>query len=198
MAETTLSVRQLLGLPAGGSATDTVRAGIPEKELDSLRAQVGKALKGTPFIGLESAVCEKFSNAIEIDPVTLLAEAWEKYSLLSDAAKQSRSGETVLVPMAEHTVQSKLHPYVEIQAAAVGKKKIDFDVTLSLKLKGVVVKVESGEIRAIEAGTCEGSAELGVAGKSLYKYEIKPIPLPGRMKLRIPIHAGHRDGTGHA
>jgi len=196
MADTTLSVRQLLGLPANGADAE-LRAGIPEKELDSLRAQVRKVLKGTPFSGLESAVCEKFSNILEIDPVKLLAGAWEQYSLLSEAAKQSRSGETVLVPLAEHTVVSKLSPFVEIQAAAF-VKKIDFDVTLSLKLKGLVVNVESGEIRAIEAGTCEGSAKLGVIGMSLSEYKIKPIPLPGKLKLRIPIHPGGSDGGGHA
>jgi hypothetical protein len=186
MAETAFSLRELLGFRA------EVRAGVPERELDSLRAQVRKALKRTPFRGLESAVSDKFAKALDIDPVALLAQAWEKYSLLSDAAKQSRAGETVLVPMAEHTVKSTLHPYVELQAAAA-YKKVDFDVTLTLKLKGVVLKVESGEIRAIEAGTCEGSAEFGVARKSLYKHKIKPIPLPGNMKLKIPIDGGRHD-----
>jgi len=188
MPEPTFSVRQLLELPAGGFPADVLRAGMPDAELKSFRTQVTSALQGMPFSGLESAVCEKFSEALEIDPITLLAGAWEKYSLLSDAAKQSKEGETVLVPMAEHAVKSKLHPYVEIQLGAF-TKKIEFDVTLSLKLKGMVVKVQSGEIRAIEAGTCEGSAEVGIAGQSIWKHEIKPISLLGRMKLGtgIPI-----------
>lgn len=188
MPEATLSVRQLLELPPGGFPAGVLRAGIPDAELKSFQTQVTGALHGMPFSGIESAVCEKFSEALEIDPIKLLAEAWERYSLLSDAAKQSKSGETVLVPMAEHAVTSELHPYVEIQLGAF-TKKIEFDVTLSLKLKGVVLRVESGEIRAIEAGTCEGSAEVGVADHSIWKHDIKPIPLPGKMRLGtgIPI-----------
>lgn len=188
MPEPTLSVRQLLEFPEGGFPAEMLRAGIPDAELSALRTQVTSALQGMPFSGLESAVCEKLSEALEIDPIKLFAAAWEKYSLLADAAKQSKSGETVLVPMAEHAVKSELHPYVEIQLGAF-TKKIEFDVTLSLKLKGVVVKVEAGEIRAIEAGTCEGSGEVGIADQSIWKHKIKPISLLGTMKLGtgIPI-----------
>ena len=182
MPEATLSVRQLLELPEGGFPADVLRAGMPDEELNALRTQVTSALQGMPFSDLESVMCEKLSEALEIDPRKLLAEAWGKYSLLADAVKQSKSGETVLVPMAEHAVKSELHPYVEIQFGAF-TKKIEFNVILSLKLKGVVVKVEAGEIRAIEAGTCEGSAEVGMADKSIWKHKIKPIPLPGKVKL---------------
>ena len=186
MPEATLTVRQLLDLPPGGFPTDVLRAGIPDGEVDTFRKEVTGALQGMPISGLETAICEKLSEALEIDPVNLLAEAWGKFSTLSDAAKQSKSGETVLVPLAEHTVKSELHPYVEIQVGVV-KKRIEFTVTLSLKLKGVVVKVASEEIRGIEAGTCEGSAEVSIKEQSIWKHDIKPIPLPGKIKIGAGI-----------
>src|SRR5205823_9978790 len=40
-------------------------------------------------------------------------------------------------------------------------KRFEFELTLSLKLKAITVRIQSGEIRGIEAGTCEGSPELG-------------------------------------
>jgi len=183
MPDTTLSVRQLLDMPAG---TDILRAGLPADELKSLRSSVA----GMPWSEVEKLVCDKLSEALDIDPIRLFAAAWEKYSLLSDAAKQSKSGETVVVPLAEHPVEVELHPYVEIQMGPI-TRKIEFDVTLSLKLKGVRVKVESEEIRSIDAGTCEGSAEIGVANVSIWKHDIKPVPLPGTIKLGagIPIHS---------
>lgn len=188
MPEAAFSVRELLELPPGGLPADILRAGIPDAELDSFRTQVTSAMQGMPFGEIESAVREKFAEALEIDPVTLWAGAWQKYSLLSDAVKKSKSGETVLVPMAEHTVKSVLHPYVEIQWGTFAKK-IELEVTLSVKLKGVVVKVEAGEIRAIQAGTCEGSAEVAIARQSIWKHAIKPISLAGTIKLGkgIPI-----------
>ncbi len=178
MPESTLSVRQLLDLP---NSTDLLRAGLPDEELKSIR----NATAAMPWKDVETLVGEKLSEALDhVDPIELFATAWEKYSLLTDAAEQSKSGETVLVPMAEHAVTSKIHPYVEIQIGPA-KHRIDFEVTLSLKLKGVILKVEKEEIRAIQSGTCEGSVEIAVAdgGTSIWKHDIKPVPLPGTIKL---------------
>ncbi|HEY2091336.1 MAG TPA: hypothetical protein VGJ81_05575 [Thermoanaerobaculia bacterium] len=180
MSEPRLSVRQLLDMPKG---TD-VLAGLPEDDLKSVR----NAVKGMEWSTVESAVGDSLAEALDIDPITLFAAAWEKYALLSDAAKESRDGAKVLVPLAEHAVKSELHPYVEIQVGPI-TRRIEFDVTLSLKLKGVVVNVQSEEIRGIEAGTCEGTAEIGLASHSIWKHDIKPIALPGKVTLKdsIPI-----------
>ena len=185
MPEATLSLRQLLDMD-DFPAESILRAGLPEAELKALRTQVSGALQGMSWSDLESVIGEKFSEALDIDPITLLAAAWKKYSLLADAAKQSKSGETVLVPMAEHAVKSELYPYVEIQIGPV-TRKIEFHVALSLTLKGIVVKVESEEIRAIQAGTCEGSAEIDIADQSIWKHAMKPVPLSGTVKVAIPI-----------
>ena len=181
MSDPCLTVRDLLDIPKG---TD-VLAALPPDDLKSIQSSV----RGMAWSSVESAIGDSLAEALDIDPVTLFAAAWEKYSLLADAAKQSADGGTVLVPLAEHAVKSELHPYVEIQVGAV-TRKIEFDVTLSLKLKGVVVKVESKEIRGIQAGTCEGSAELGLASRSIWKHVIKPISLPGKVTLKSGIPIG--------
>lgn len=187
MPEATLSVKDLLGLPEGGFPGEVLRAGISDEEANSLKTKVSGALKGMRMSGLEAAVSSKLAEVLDIDPVTLFAGAWEKYHLLADAAKKSKSGETVLVPLDEHAVKSKLHPYVEIQLGSNVLRRIEFEVTLSLTLKGIVVRVQSGEIRGIEAGTCEGTAEISVADSSLWKHDIKPIELPGRIALKKGI-----------
>ena len=180
MSDSGLSVGELLDMPKG---TD-VLAGLPEEELKSIQS----AARGMGWNSIKSAVGESLSQALDIDAVSVFAAAWEKYSLLSDAAKQSASGGFVLVHLAEHPVKATLHPYVEIQVGPI-TRKIEFDVTLSLKLKGVDVKVDSAEIRGIQAGTCEGSAEIGLASHSIWKHDIKPITLPGKVTLKsgVPI-----------
>jgi len=187
MPEATLSVKDLLGLPEGGFPAEVLRAGISDEEANSFKSKVSGALHGMQMSGLEAAVSSKLAEVLDIDPVTLFAGAWEKYHLLSDAAKQSKSGETVLVPLDEHAVKSKLHPYVEIQVGPDVLRRIELEVALSLKLKGIVVRVQSGEIRGIEAGSCQGSAEISVAGSSIWKHDIKPIELPGRVALKKGI-----------
>jgi hypothetical protein len=187
MPEATLSVKDLLGLPEGGFPAEVLRAGMSDEEGKSFQTRISGALKGMQMSALEAAVSSKLAEVLDIDPVTLFAGAWEKYHLLSDAAKKSKSGETVLVPLDEHAVKSKLHPYVEIQLGPDVLRRIEFEVALSLKLKGIVVRVQSGEIRGIEAGTCEGSAEISVAESSIWKHDIKPIELPGRITMKKGI-----------
>jgi len=190
MSDETLSLKDLLGMPDGGFPAEVLRAGMDEKEVDAFKSKVSGALPGMTPSAIEGAISSKLAEVMDgVDAVTLFAGAWEKYHLLSAAADKSKSGETVLVPLAEHPVKTKLHPFVEIQVGPEVIRRIEFEVTLSLKLKGITVRVQSAEIRGIEAGTCEGSAELGLGGSSLWKHDIKPIHLPGRITLRkgIPI-----------
>jgi len=190
MSDEMLSLKDLLGMPDGGFPAEVLRAGMSEKDVESFKSKVTSALPGMTPSAIEGAVSSKLAEVLDgFDAVTLFAGAWEKYHLLSDAAEKSKSGQTELVPLDEHPVKTKLHPYVEIQAGPEILRRIEFDLTLSLKLKGITVRVESGEIRGIEAGTCEGSAELALADSSLWKHDIKPIQLPGRITLRkgIPI-----------
>jgi hypothetical protein len=190
MSEEMLSVKDLLALPGSGFPAESLSAGMSEKDVESFKKTIDGALPGMKWSALEGAVGSKLAEVLEgIDAVTLFAGAWEKYHLLSDAAEKSKSGATVLVPLAEHPLKTKLHPYVEIQLGPDVIKRIEFEVTLSLKLKGITVRVQSAEIRGIEAGTCEGSAELGLAASSIWKHDIKPINLPGKIALRkgIPI-----------
>jgi len=185
-----LSLKDLLGMPEGGFPAEVLRAGMDEKDVEAFKSKVGDALPAMTPSAIEGAIGSKLAEVLDgVDAMTLFAGAWEKYHLLSDAAEKSKSGATELVPLAEHPLKTKLHPYVEIQVGPEVLRRIEFEVTLSLKLKGITVRVESGEIRGIEAGTCEGSSELGLGESSLWKHDIKPIQLPGRITLRkgIPI-----------
>lgn len=188
MPEVTLSVEGLVDIPAGGFDGRLLRDGIGE-ELRLLQAAVSRAVPSMHMNDLEAGVCNELSEALDIQPVELVAGAWEKYELLSQAAKESESGGTVSVELADYEGTSKMHPYVEIQ---VGPKvwPINFEITFSLKLKGVIVKVQSAKIVGIGAGSVEGGVEVAVKDCSppLWKHDIKPIPLlPDAIKLRSPI-----------
>jgi hypothetical protein len=188
--EATLSVKDLVGIPEEG-IPGVLSAGISDEELKSLRTKITGALPGMEWSRVESAVSRKLAAILDdVEPMTLFAASWEKYRLLSDAAEKSKTRDMVLAPMEEHSVSTKLHPYIEIQVGPMVLPPIEFDVILSLTLKSVVVRVESAEIRGIEAGTVEGSAKVEVKGHSIWTYNIEPISLPGKIRLRegIPIH----------
>ena len=190
MADATLTLNEMLALPATGFPQQILTAGVPDDELNALKTRVSSALKGMPWGDLEETVCSRLSDLLKQDPMELISSAWEKYRVLADAAEQSKSGETVFVPLAEHSITSDLHPYVEIHLGAEIIRKIEFDVTITLQLKGLVLKIEEEKIKSVEAGSCEGSGEIQVKNISLWKHDFKPIDLPGRVKLGsgIAIH----------
>lgn len=187
MPDTTISLNQLLALPEQGFPQGIVRSGISGPNVTSLAA----ALPGMSWASLESIAHRRFKEELDrVNPMDLFAGAWEKYRLLADAAEQSRSGETVLVPLAEHSVSTQVRVYVEVQLGPQVFPRIELEITLSLTLKGLIVRVEAERIRAVEAGTCEGYAEIAIKSSPFeWKQEIKPISLPGKMNLGsgIPI-----------
>jgi hypothetical protein len=191
VSEDRLTVNDLLELPAEGlPLTAILQSGISEDEAAALQEKILRGLPGMSWASIEKAVSAKLADTLDIDPINLIAGVWQKYKLLDDAAERSKAGETMFVPMAEHSMTIGLHPYVEITVGPTVVKKIDFDITLSLKLKGVKLKVEAGEIRAIETGSCEGMAEIKALHVPAWKRPIKPIDLPGKIRLGagIPIH----------
>jgi hypothetical protein len=189
MPETSLDLSSLLELPGKGFAQQVLTAGLTNDELNSLRNQISSALKGMPWPHVEETICARLSELLKKDPMELIATAWDKYHVLADAAEQSRSGETVLVALEEHSITSELHPYVEIRFGPNLIRRIEFDVTVNLRLKGVILKIESQRIKAVEAGSCEGSGEIQVKNVSIWKHDFTSIDLPGRINLGsgIPV-----------
>src|SRR5207248_33550 len=121
-----------------------LRAGMDKKDVEAFKSKVAGALPGMTPSAIEGAIGSKLAEVLDgVDAMTLFAGAWEKYHLLSDAAEKSKSGQTALVPLAEHPVKTKLHPYVEIQVGPEVIRRIESEVTLSFKLKGIAVRLQS-------------------------------------------------------
>jgi len=190
MPEPNLTLSDLLELSAKSFPQQVLTAGVSEAELTSLKKKIYGAIQGVTWGHLEETVCAKLSEQLNKDPLELISSAWEKYRVLADAAEQSKSGETVFVPLAEHSITSELHPYVEIQVGPQVVKKIEFDASLTFQLKGLVLKIESEKIKSVEAGSCEGNGEIQVKNVSIWKHDFKPVNLPGRVNLGsgIAIH----------
>ena len=189
MPEASLTLNNLLALPPNGFPKEVLTAGMSGADVTSLKNQVSGVLKGVPWAHLEQTVCDKLAATLNMSAMDLIASAWEKYQVLRESAEQSKAGETVFVPLAEHSVDLDLHPYVEIRFGQQLLKKIEFDVTVTIKLDGLVLKLENEKIVAVEAGTCQGSGEVQVKNITLWQHDFDPIEL-GKVSLGdgIAIH----------
>jgi len=130
-------------------------------------------------------IVDKIAELVDIKLVDVLMAAWKKYQLLEKYADRSRYGpeETLLVPLAEHTVKSEHHPYLEILFREHPVGKLVFDVTLELKLQGITLKIQDATIKAIQTGSCQGQGRIKLEDTMLVEKKFEAVALPGAIDL---------------
>lgn len=91
--------------------------------------------------------------------------------------------------MAEHTIKSEHKPYIEILINDKSVGKIDFNINISLTLKGIILKIRDGKIQEIQTGSCKGKGTIKCENFVILEKETESISLPGSINLGegIPI-----------
>ena len=155
------------------------------REAAKIKESVQKEARTIRWPWVRDLVAEKASDVLNLNVVNVLMDAWNKYAEIAKYADREKYGpeESILVPLAEHTVKSKHHPYVEIllHDAAVGR--VEFDLDFSLTLEGFVLKIQDGMIREIKTGSAKGEGSLTLASATLLKRELQPLHFPGHIPL---------------
>ncbi len=182
LADATL--QQLFGLDTPG-AVASIRAGLhEEKAKEGLSIEAAKS-PGLQESTLAEAAADKFPDLLNVKVMSILAGAWAKYELLKRYAdrREYPPEEIVLLPLAEHTVKSEHHPYIEILLNGSPVGKIIFDVIVALKLESFELKLQDGKIKAVTAGTVQGSGEISFYGVTLVKKDFQPVTVPASINL---------------
>jgi hypothetical protein len=150
-----------------------------------LKESVKKEARAIRWPWVRGLVAEKSREILNLNIVDVLADAWKKYTEIEKYADGQKYGpeESFLVPLAEHTVKSKHHPYVEILLAEKPVGRVVFDLEFSLTLDGFVLKIQDGIIREILTGSAKGEGKLSLATVSLFKRETRPLDFPGHIPL---------------
>jgi hypothetical protein len=189
MADAKITLNTLFKLPSDSFSRQALSVGIDEEDLSSLKTKVLSAVKGLQWSEIESDIFNGISELLNTDVMSVIVKTWKQYDTLAEYAEQSKTtGKAELVELVDHTMKIGLHPYLEIQFAEFSKK-IFFDVTLDLTLKGLQLKIENAEIKSVQTGTCEGKGEIKIKDYTLLKLPFEPIDLPGKIDLGsgIPI-----------
>ncbi|MBI4468835.1 MAG: hypothetical protein HY650_05870 [Acidobacteria bacterium] len=111
--------------------------------------------------------------------------AWNKYRPLLKYADRSKypPEEVALVPLAEHTISSEHHPYVEIMWGEQSLGKLEFGIELEITLEGIVLKNQDGKIKEIKTGTCKVKGTVKYADLVILEKDSEEISLPGPIDL---------------
>lgn len=153
------------------------------KELKKNLQKEAESLKWPPILDQVADKIADLLNNITIKDIML--RAWNKYHYLDKYLDKSKYApdETILVPLAEHTIKSKHHPSIEILVNDHIVDEIKLDITVVFKLKGIMLTIKDGKIRQIQTGTCKVSGTVKCEQMILAKKELGTISLPGKISL---------------
>jgi hypothetical protein len=127
----------------------------------------------------------KVDEALDINLAQVIASAWKKYRLLQQYRdpRKHPADETILVPLAEHTIESVHRPHVDVLVNETRVARVEFEIRLALALEGVVLTVLGGRIRAIGAGRCRAQGSLKCMGLTVVERQAGGFELPGAIDL---------------
>jgi hypothetical protein len=135
---------------------------------------------------IETDIKKSTDTILKMTPTDILLQSWQKYREVGKALEDSRKkpGEVILKPLVKHTVKSAHRPYVEIILDEKSIGKIQFELSISLDVEGVTLKIQNGEIISVLSGSCQGAIKLSLMGETLAETKTKPIELPGVLKMQ--------------
>ena len=188
MAEAGLTLRELLwGTDVSTGIASTVGFAIE-------KAGALKAVAGAPVQAIVDEAAQALREALGISLGELLAKAWVDSRRILEAANPDLHppDETVLVPLAEHSIHSQHKPTLEFTINGEAVCSIEFVVDLSLELQEVVLHIRGGRIRKLVGGSCHAVAALLCEGAELVRRETRDLALPMSVDLGegvpVPTH----------
>lgn len=120
-----------------------------------------------------------------------MTRAWKKVTELLRYADPEKcpADRVYLVPLAEHVIRSEHRPSLEILLNGEKAGEIGFRLEISLALKGFILKIHGGRIKAVHNGECQWTGTVRCEDLILAEEKRVSFALPGIIDLGegIPI-----------
>jgi hypothetical protein len=185
-----LSLGDLFAVVTGEEAEGDLKAGLGAKELSELRNKVPKTIS---WSSVQESVTDSLAEAMHVSVLATLANGWKHYTMFMEDVRRSRSNPEVEIvsAIADHSIHSTLHPFVDVRLGGKTVHEIAFDVSLVTTIKGLLLGLKKGEIVSVEMGDCEWTGKIAVAEVEVLERKLKKLALPGHLRLKhgiaIPI-----------
>ena len=145
------------------------------------------ALKGTTA----RAIGRVLEQALDVPFAGLLVQTWNKYQALLQYRDKSRypAKDVFQVTLADHSITSRHHPRVAVKLNGVQVGEVPFEVELTLKIDGAVLKIQDGKVLSVSTGKSHCEVTMKCAGAILWDKQWKEFALPGEFSFGagIPI-----------
>ena len=135
---------------------------------------------------MTNTVSDKLKDALDVSINQILLSAWSQHRDLVNDLERSRKlkGETILVPLADHTIRSTHHPAVEVMVNDRRVAAFKFNANLMMRIQKAVLRVEGGEVIGVESGAWNGVGQLKCGPVTLVEHETKEFALPKTLDQR--------------
>jgi hypothetical protein len=185
-----LSIGDLFAVATGEEAEEDLKAGLGADELKELRDKVPKTIS---WSSVQGSIADSLAEAMHMSVLQTLANGWKHYEMFMEDVRRSRTSPEVEIvsAIAEHSIHSTLHPYVDVKLGGKTVHEIAFNVSLVTTIRGLLLGLKKGEIVSIEFGDCEWTGKIAVAEVDVLERKLKKLSLPGHLRLKhgiaIPI-----------
>lgn len=155
------------------------------RELSLLKQSIVQDLSNEHWQNTITALLETMADCLDLDISEIFINAWSKYDDLTHYMESlaQDANSTVLIPLAEHTIQSRHHPSIELLLNSKSIGKIDLTVEISAKLRGFTLKLQDGKIKAILTGSCQIGGAIYLEDLQIAEVESREMALPGNFDL---------------
>ncbi|MBZ5538076.1 MAG: hypothetical protein LAO31_19145 [Acidobacteriia bacterium] len=185
MSETQMNLKDWFALP-GDDLPPAARTAVESSRfMPALREALLKESRAIKWGAVSDVLVKKILETLDVPLLDILLPAWKKYREIEEFAdpKKYPPADTYLVSLAEHTVKSEHHPYVEVLFKGATLGRIDFTLTVELTLEGFVLQIQGGRIKAIRTGTIKGQGSLALETTVVLEKDFGSIELPGMLQL---------------
>ena len=181
-----LSLGDLFAVVTGEEAEGDLKAGLDAKELSELRKKVPAAIS---WSSVQESVADSLAEAMHVSVLATLANGWKHYTMFMEDVRRSRSNPEVEIvsAIADHSIHSTLHPFVDVRLGGKTVHEIAFDVSLVTTIRGLLLGLKKGEIVSVEMGDCEWTGKISVAEVEVLERKLKKLALPGHLRLKHGI-----------
>jgi hypothetical protein len=179
------TLRKLIGI---GKDEVEQALSLHAKDEAGMASKLGSA---TGFIA--SVAADKVNEALDVDALELLGQAWAKLQVLREYAdpKKHPPGRASVVQLGQHDVTHTCDPVLVLRAAGLKLTELKLALELDARFKSVALSIADGRIMAAAPGEASVIARLKYKSAKLKEQSTPVWKLPGEIKFGkgIPIPA---------
>ena len=134
-------------------------------------------------------VTSRFGDLLDVRLIDIMTGAWCKYRSLRKYAdpEQHPPDESILVPLAEHDIDSKHAPAIEVTLNGTPVLTLTVSIDLALHFKSAILRIQDGRIREVRPGEVHAEGKIAIGMVVIAERKSRTFVLPGAIDLRSGI-----------